>query len=170
MEAAMRYLIYFFVSVLMIGGSCSEKAEEKAAQKIAEKAIEAQTGHKADIDVGEERMRIRTEDGEMTVTSGKAAKLPDKFPEDIPICEGCTLEMAMELAQGYSLSFTTKADASKVSQWYLNEMIDKGWTKEAFMEMGKQTMLVFKKGERGVNLAISHDNDQTRIALTNVKG
>ena len=162
----MRYLICFLVSVLVIGCSCSEKA----AEKIAEKAIEAQTGHKADIDVDKESMRIKTKDGEMTMTSGKAAKLPDNFPEDIPIYEGCALDMAMEVPQGYSLSFTTKDEMSKVSEWYLKEMIGKGWTKEAFMDMGKQTMLVFKKGERGVNLAISHDNDQTRISLTSVKG
>jgi hypothetical protein len=78
--------------------------------------------------------------------------------------------MAMEVPQGYSLSFTTKDDASTVSEWYLNAMIGKGWTKEAFMDMGKQTMLVFRKGERGVNVAISRDTDQTRISLTTVKG
>ena len=166
----MRYLICFLLSVLMIGCGCSEEAEDKVAEKIAEKAIEAQTGQKADIDVEKESMRIKTKDGEMTMTSGKAAKLPDDFPADIPICEGCTLDMAMEVPQGYSLSFTTKDDVSKVSEWYLNAMIDKGWTKEAFMDMGKQTMLVFRKGERGVNVAISHDNDQTRISLTSVKG
>ena len=38
------------------------------------------------------------------------------------------------------------------------------------MNMGTQEMLVFKKGERGVNLVISPDNDQTRISLTSVDG
>ena len=33
----MRYLICLLVSVLMVGCSCSEKAEEKVAEKIAEK-------------------------------------------------------------------------------------------------------------------------------------
>jgi hypothetical protein len=78
--------------------------------------------------------------------------------------------MAMEVPKGYSLRFTTEDDMSKASEWYLNEMINNGWTKEASMDMGDQTMLVFKKGERGVNLVISHDNDQTRISLTSVKG
>jgi hypothetical protein len=78
--------------------------------------------------------------------------------------------MAMEVPKGYSLSFTTKDDISKVSAWYLNEMINEGWAKEASMDMGNQTMLVFKKGERGVNLVISPDNGQTRISLTSVNG
>ena len=162
----MRYLICLLVSVLMIGCSCSEEAGEK----VAEKAIEAQTGHKADIDVDKESMTIKTKDGEMTMTSGKAAKIPDNFPEDVPMYEGYALEMAMEVPEGYSLSFTTEDGVSKVSEWYLNEMIDKGWTKEASMDMGNQKMLVFKKGERGVNLVISPESDKTRIALTSVKG
>ena len=140
------------------------------AEKIAEKAIEAQTGRNVDIDVDKESMQITTKDGEMTMTSGKAATLPDNFPTDIPICESCTLDMAMEVPQGYSLRFTTTDDASTVSEWYLNAMIDKGWIKEASMDMGAQTMLVFSKGERGVNVAISQDTDQTRISLTSSKG
>jgi len=166
----MRYFICLLVSVLMVGCSCSEEAEEKVAEKIAEKVIAAQTGEKADIDVDEESMRIKTKDGEMSITSGKSAKVPDNFPKDIPMYKGSVLDMAMEVPTGYSLSFTTKDDMSKVSEWYLSEMIDQGWAKEAFMDMGKQTMMVFKKGERGVNLVISPDNDQTRIALTTVKG
>ena len=147
-----------------------EKAEETVAEKIAEKAIEAQTGKKADIDVDKESMTIKTEDGEMTMTSGKAAKIPDNFPKDIPMYEEYVLEMAMELPKGYSLSFTTKDDMSQVSEWYLDEMIDEGWTKEASMDMGDQKMLVFKKGERGVNFVIAPDSDKTRISLTSVKG
>ena len=166
----MRFLIVFALAVLVIVCSCSEKAEENVAEKIAEKAIESQTGHKADIDVEKESVRITTKDGAMTMTSGKAAQLPDNFPADIPILEGSTLDMAMEVPQGYSLSFSTQEGVSTVSEWYLNAMIDQGWTKETVMDMGTQTMLVFSKGERGVNVAISADNGQTRISLTGGKG
>lgn len=165
----MRYLICLLVSVLVVGCSCSEKAEETIAEKIVEKALEAQTGQKADIDVENESMTVKTEDGEMTISSGKSAKIPDNFPKDIPMYEGYVLDMAMEVPKGYSLSFTTKDDVSKVSEWYLDEMTDQGWTKEASMDMGDQKMLVFKKGERGVNLVVAPDKDQTRIALTSVK-
>ncbi len=168
----MRFFICLMVSLVVVGCSCSETAEERIAEKIAEKALEAQTGQKADIDVDKESMTITTEDGKMTMTSGKAAKLPENFPKDIPIYKGYALDMAMEMSKGYSVSFTTKDDVSTVSEWYLAEMTDKGWTKEASMDMGDQKMLVFKKGERGVNLVVAPDpdTDQTRVALTSVKG
>jgi hypothetical protein len=169
MEAAMRILICLMVLVLMIGCGGSEKAEEKDADKVAEKAIEAHTGKAADLDIDKEHMRIQTKDGEMSITSGKSAKIPDNFPKDIPLYKGLALDMAMEVPNGYSLSYTTKDDMSKVSQWHLNEMTSQGWTKEASMEMGDKRMLVFKKGERGVNLVISADTDQTRISLTSMK-
>ncbi len=168
----MRYLICLLVSLVVVGCSCSETAEERIAETIAEKALEAQTGQKADIDVDKESMTITTEDGKMTMTSGKGARLPENFPEDIPIYKGYALDMAMEMPKGYSVSFTTKDDVSTVSEWYLTEMTDKGWTKEASMDMGDQKMLVFKKGERGVNLVVAPDpdKDQTRVALTSIKG
>ena len=166
----MHYLICLLVSVLMVGCSCTEKAEETVAEKIAEKVIAAQSGDKADIDVDKEGMRIKTKDGEMSITSGKSAKLPDNFPKDVPMYVGAVLDMAMEVPKGYSLIYTTKDDLSKVSEWYLNEMINQGWTKEASMDMTNQKMLVFKKGERGANFVISPDKDLTRISLTTVKG
>jgi len=166
----MRYLICFVVLAFIAGCSCSENAEQSIAEKIAEKAIEAQTGQKADIDMDKESMTIKTEDGDVSITSGKSAQIPDNFPKDIPMYEGYVLDMAMEVPEGYSLSFTTEDDVAKVSEWYLNEMTDEGWTKEASMDMGSQKMLVFKKGERGVNLVVAPDEDQTRISLTSVKG
>lgn len=165
----MRILISLLVSVLMIGCSCGEKADEKVAEKAAEKAIEAHTGKDADVKIDKESMRINTKDGEMSMTSGKSAKLPDNFPNDIPMYRGYVLDMAMEVPQGYSLSFTSKDEMSTVAEWYLKEMVNKGWAKEASMDMGDQTMLVFKKGERGVNLVIAPDEDQTRISLNSVK-
>lgn len=166
----MRYLICLFVSVLMVGCSCSEKSEEKVAEKIAEKIIAAKTGENADVEVDKEGMRIKTKDGEMALTSGKSAKMPDNFPKDIPMYKDSVLDMAMEVPEGYTLSYTTKDDMAKVSEWYLIEMVNQGWTKEASMDMADQKMLVFKKGERGANFVIAPDNDQTRISLTTVKG
>lgn len=165
----MRYLICLLVWVLMAGCSCSEKAEESIAEKAIEKAIEAQTGEKADIDVDKESMRIKTKDGEMTMTAGKSAKLPDNFPKDIPLYGGAALDMVMEVPQGYSISFATRDEVSKVSQWYLKEMSSQGWTKEASMDMGDQKMLMFKKDERGVNLVIAPDEEQTRVSLNTEK-
>jgi hypothetical protein len=164
----MRSLICLFVLVVMTGCSCSEEAEKSVAEKAAEKAMEAHTGKEADIKFDDESMRIKTDDGEMSLTSGKSATLPDNFPKDIPMYEGFVLDMAMEVPEGYSLSFTTKDEVSTVVQWYLTELTNQGWTKEANMDMGEQTMLVFKKSERGVHLAISSDNNQTRISLNSV--
>jgi len=164
----MRSTICLLAIVLMIG--CGEKSEENVGEKLAEKAIEANIGKEADVEVNKESVRITTKDGEMSITSGESAKIPDDFPKDIPVYKGSVVNMAMEVPQGYSLSFTTKDNMSKVSEWYLKEMMSKGWTKEMSVDVKNQTMLVFKKGERGVNLVIAPDNGHTRLSLTSVKG
>jgi hypothetical protein len=163
----MRYFI-MFISVMVVFG-CGEKAEEEAAEKMAEKAIESSFEGEAKVDIGKESIRIETEGGEMTVTSGDSAKLPGDFPEDVYIYKGADLNTAMELPEGFNLMFQTKDDSSKVSEAYLTEMEGKGWSKEMTMDMGGRKMMVFKKDERIVNVSIASQEEMTQIALTVAK-
>ena len=72
------YVIVLAAIILMFG--CGEKGGEKVAEKAMEKAIESSTGGNAKVDVGENSLRIQTEEGEMTITGGDSAKLPHDFP------------------------------------------------------------------------------------------
>lgn len=163
----MRYFITF-ISVMVILG-CDEKAEEKAAEKMAEKAIESSIGGNAEVDIEENSFRIQTEEGEMTMTAGDSVKLPADFPRDVFLYKGANLNTAMELPEGFNLMFQTKDNPTKVSEAYLAEMEAKGWSKEMSMDMGEQTMMVFKKDERIVNLSIASHEETTQIALTVAK-
>jgi hypothetical protein len=145
---------------------CGEKSEEKTAETIMEKAIESETGGKAEVDIKGESIHIKTKDGEMRMTSGKSVKLPSGFPEDIFIYGDADLNTSMELPEGYNLNFQSKDDPSKISDVYLKEMTAKGWSKEMSMDMGNQKMLVFKKKERMVNVMIAPNEDMTHINLS----
>jgi hypothetical protein len=163
----MRYFIMLAAIIVMFG--CGEKGGEKVAEKAMEKAIESNIGGNAKVDVEENSLRIRTEEGEMTMTAGDSAKLPADFPKDVFIYKGADLNTAMELPQGFNLVFQTKDDPSKVSEVYLAEMEEKGWSKEMSMDMGGQKMLAFKKDERGVNVSIASHEEMTQISLTVAK-
>ena len=160
----MRYFIMF--AAIMVIFSCGEKGEEKIAEEIMEKAIELDMGGNAEVDIKENSLRIQTEEGEMTMTSGDSAKLPDDFPKDIFIYKGADLNTAMDFPGGINLMFQTKDDPSKVSEAYLDGMEEKGWAKEMSMDMGGRKMMVFKKDERMVNMAITSDEEVTQIRLT----
>ena len=160
----MRYFI-MFISIMVIFG-CEEKAEEKAAEEMAEKAIESSFEGEAKVDIEKGSVRIETEEGEMTMTTGDSVRLPADFPKDVLVYKGAELSMAMEHPQGFNLSLQTKDDMSKVSEVYLAEMTAKGWTKEMSMDMGGQKMMAFKKDERAVSVMISPNEDMTQITLT----
>ena len=138
----MRHIILLLTIIGMLG--CGEKTEEKTAETILEKAIESKTGGETNVDIKGENVRIKTKDGEMKMSSGSSAKIPAEFPKDIFLYDA-DLNTSMELPEGYNLTFQTKDDASKISDAYLEEMTQKGWSKEMSMDMGNQKMLVFKK-------------------------
>jgi len=163
----MRYFIIFTAIMVVFG--CGEKIEEKAAEKVMEKAIESNMGGNAEVDLKENSLRIQTEEGEMTMTSGDSVKLPTDFPRDVFLYKGADLNTSMELPQGFNLMFQTKDDPSKVSEAYLTEMEEEGWSKEMSMDMGGSKMMVFKKDERMVNVTITSDEEVTQIALSVAK-
>lgn len=163
----MRYFIMFAAIMVMFG--CGKKAEEKAVEKMAEKAIESSMGGNAEVDMKDNSLRIQTEEGEMTMTSGDSVKLPADFPKDVFLYKGADLNTAMELPEGFNLMFQTKDDPSKVSEAYLAEMEAKGWSKEMSMDMGGHKMMVFKKDERIVNVSIASQEEMTQIALSIAK-
>jgi hypothetical protein len=144
---------------------CGKSAQEK----VAEKAIEQQTGDKADVDIGDESMEITTEDGEVSMKAGKGAKLPDSFPEDVHVYDGARVAMAMQMPGGMSVGLTTKDDIDAVKKSYETEMQKQGWNRTSAMEMGEQSVLMFTKEERVANIAISRDSEDeagTRISIT----
>ena len=159
----MRYFI--ILAAIMVVFGCGENAGEK----IIEKALESETGGNAEIDIEENSFRLKTEEGEMTMTAGDSAKLPADFPKDVFLYKGADLNTAMELPEGFNLMFQTKDDSSKVSEAYLTEMEAKGWSKEMSMDMGGQKMMMFKKDERIANVSIASDEEMTQIALTVAK-
>ena len=163
----MRYFIMFAAIMVIFG--CGEEGEEKVAEKVMEKALEANMGGNAEVDIEKDSLRIQTKEGEMTMTAGDSVKLPSDFPKDVFLYKGADLNTAMELPEGFNLMFQTKDDTSKVSEAYLTGMEAKGWSKEMSMDMGGRKMMVFKKDERMVNVAITSDEEVTQITLTVAK-
>ena len=159
-----RFLIIGVVLVSILG--CGEKTEEKAAEKIMEKAIESQIEGKAQVNIDGDDIKIKTDDGEISISSGDSAKLPSGFPEDIFLYNKADLNASMTLPQGFQLGFESKDAPSKISEAYLKEMTAAGWSKEMSVDMGNQMMLGFTKEGRTVNVVIASNEDKTQIGLT----
>ena len=150
------------LAMLLILIGCGKKAEEK----IAEKIIERSTGSKAKVDIADESMKIETEDGSMSVKTGKSAKIPKEFPSDVYLFKPADVEVAMEVGQCYSIALKTGKDIASVTSAYKKEMVNKGWKQQAAMDMGENSMLIYEKEKRITNVAISQDAGETKIVIT----
>ena len=181
-------------------GPANEKMAEKAIEKSIEHAAR-KDGKEVDVSVDKDgdqmRMKFKTEDGQeqdvdvtvddedsnvsmtfggpdgnMTMMAGKKAKLPDNFPEDVPVYENATLRLTQTMNENQSvvLQLHTQDAPEKVTAFYKKEATAQGWTEEMHnvSQMGDRamSMLNYSKGERVLNVVAAQNKDGTLINLT----
>jgi hypothetical protein len=157
-----RYIVSLSCLILMLAG-CGKSTNEAAIEKQIERA----TGSDADVDISGDNYKItgKTEDGEFSLSSGEGVEIPEDFPDDVLIYRPSSVQMAMNVPEGQSLTLTTSDDSKKIMETYKREMTAKGWSEQASMNMGTQSMLSYKKGDRAANVTIVPSDDETQITL-----
>jgi hypothetical protein len=156
-----RYLLLVILASFVVFIGCGKKVEEKVAEKI----LEAQTGGKADVDISDDKMSIKTKDGEFKMDAGDDVKLPENFPSDVYVYKNAKVKMSIGGPKGNTVSFQTKDPAEKVAEKYKKEMKTKGWSQEMAMEMGEGSSLTFKKGERVAQIMMAREDESTMITV-----
>jgi len=157
-----KYIIGLSFLILMLAG-CGGSTDERAL----ERQIEQQTGSDADVDISGDNINISgaTEDGAFSLSSGEGTLVPEDFPDDVLIYRPSSVESAMVMPEGVSLTLKTNDEREKVEEAYKSEMADKGWSEQASIDMGTQSMLAYKKGERAANITIVPSDGMTQILI-----
>lgn len=123
-------------------------------KSVAQKAVEQATGVK--VEDGGGSVTVKTDEGEATVKSG--AKIPEGFPESVPVYKG-TIEAGSSMAAGASKTFTvvvlTEDDLDTVKEHYLKELPAKGWKIGMTLDTGTEA-------SRGAMISAERDD----LALT----
>ncbi|HKN78535.1 MAG TPA: hypothetical protein VJW16_05160 [Lysobacter sp.] len=154
-------LIAIAATAVLALTACGKSAGERAA----EAAIEASTGQKADVDAKNGAVTIKTDKGEMKMTSGDTAALPASFPKDVYLPEHYAVKSAMEMPNAMVLEIeapgavaTLAADASK-------RMQAQGWKQQmAMAQTGQSQVLVYEKEKRSATLSFN-DNAGKGVTL-----
>lgn len=157
-----KYIIGLSCLLLMFAG-CGGSPDEAAM----ERQIEQATGYDADVDISGNNLSMsgKTGDGEFSLSSGEGTEVPADFPDDVLIYSPSKVSMTMNAPEGQSLTLTTSDDSKKIEETYKREMIDKGWSEQVSMNMGSQSMLSYKKGDRVASITIMPSDDGTQIML-----
>jgi hypothetical protein len=160
-------LIAACIVVCLLAAGCGRKAQETAIEKM----IEKETGGKADVKLADKKfsMEAETEDGKVSMIAGEGTKIPENFPDDVVVPKGATVTAAMSLPNGHSVSFQSKESVDDVLGAYKTGMPKKGWSQQASVAMGGQSVLMFKKDNRVTNVSASSTEGTTWITLTVAK-
>jgi hypothetical protein len=101
----------------------------------------------------------------VTGAAGTVA-IPKEFPTDVLVYKGSKVLMAMNTPDGSMLSMQTADGVDKVTKAYGSEMASQGWSEEATVDAGGQTVLAYAKDERKATVAIVKTDETTHITLT----
>jgi hypothetical protein len=160
----MLRLMLCLCCVILLVAACGRETQEAAM----EKKIEDATGGKADVDMSDKGMKVsgETEEGKYEMTGGDAAKIPDDFPADVFIYKPSKAVMAMKVPEGFSVTLQTKDDKAKVLSAYKEQMAAKGWSEEGSMDMGDQSMRMYKKDQRMATVNLTPSDEGLAINLS----
>ncbi len=145
------------LSLTLALAGCAQKAEEATA----EAAIEASTGGKADVDIdgGNTKITMQTEDGQATINAGSNVALPADFPKDVVLAKDHKIVSVFTAQGATSMAYTTSATLADLVAEQDAAMKAQGWTQTMSMNAdAKSSLLAFSKEGREAMLAFNADD------------
>jgi hypothetical protein len=86
------------------------------------------------------------------------AKLPEDFPEDVPVFEGAEVAAVQQLPnKANNVIFTADAETPKIFKFYKEDMRGSGWAVAQEYEGKEQSFLSFTKDNVITNVSVSKD-------------
>lgn len=166
--ASVSLISVFVLLASTVFSGCSLIAR-KATEEATEKVIEKETGKETEIDVGEGKVKVKTEEGETEFEAG--GKLPDDFPKAFPIYKGAEAEGIIRTdSQGkvqFNVNFVTKDEFSKVLDFYKKKLPESGYKISTITEAEEGAFLyLVKNGENVGMVVINKEPDRTIITVT----
>lgn len=112
------------------------------------------------------QIKIKTKEGESTLSYNKE-RLPDEFPNDVPVYTPSTVKMTQILDNGKNAtaSLNTDDDTAKVAAFYKKGLPQAGWEIKGEMNMGNTFLLQGEKGDKALNVTVNKEQEKTLISL-----
>lgn len=160
-----KILAGFAMTSLVLVFGCG-KAAEKFSENAIERAIEKQSGGKADVHISGGKMTVNTKDGKAVYDGSGNATIPADFPKDVYVVKGAKILSLVTVPDGTMLSMDVAGSIAKIGESYSSEMKSQGWTEEMNMKNEGQVMLAFKKEKRTVSCMVAGTGDKSQVVLT----
>jgi hypothetical protein len=163
-----RVVIGLACAALAVGcETITEKVTQKVTEAAIERTIEKESGGKVEIDSSKGSVSFKSDKGSLEINGG-GTKLPDNWPQDVPLYPGSKVTMSMSNPTQQMLSLETADSPEKAIEFYKGKL--SAMKQEAAMNTEQQSMLYYKDANgRQVQLAIGKESGgsgpNTTIAL-----
>lgn len=170
----MRRTLLVAMALLLAIAAMQVTGCRKVAEEAAEQAVEQATG--VDVEQDGDSVTITSEDdegGQVNITTGEGAEVPDEFPDDFPLYDGdVTGSSSVASPDGSMVVVTveTKDDFDTVKDFFDKAFADEGWNvifQMSSSEGGSQGIsYTLEKDERNATLTIDTTDGVTTITHT----
>jgi hypothetical protein len=116
------------------------------AEQAAKSAVESATGVK--VDESNNSVSIKGAGGGLTASTD--GKLPEGFPEDMPVYENGTIATGISSKSDKGTGFLVGIDTA----WYDAQLKDEGWTVKTTMKTDDGGLLGGEKGTTSFTIAV----------------
>jgi predicted lipoprotein with Yx(FWY)xxD motif len=151
------------LAVVVMASGCAQIAEQ-----AAKSAVESATGIK--VDTSGDSVTVAGSDGSAVSTT--KGKLPEGFPEGMPVYEPGTITTGIATesgkGKGFMVGIDTEDSAADVFTWYETELADKDWVVKTTMKTEDGGLLSGEKGTTIFTIAVTTGSGsaRTNVAIT----
>lgn len=138
--------------------AAQDKINEKIGETVTEGVLEKVTGGNVDVKNGGEEVTFKDEKTGGSMSFGENVKLPDDFPKEALLYPGAAVKgVTMSLKEGTTswVMLETADDTTKVSDWYVKEAKDKGWTEDSNMNFDGTVMRTWSKNDETEKIGLT---------------
>ncbi len=145
LTAIIALTVSMLLVLLLASGCFGQNIAERIAEEVIEKAIEEDNGENVEIDLDDDGITIKGEDGEVSIsaddetveiksddgefTIGLGAELPEGFPGNVPVYPDMEITTSWRSTDNdkdnYSISGLTEDAGDDVFAWYKDKL--SGW-------------------------------------------
>lgn len=148
----------------LVGTTGCGKIREKIAQKAVEKAIE--TGSGGSVNIDDDKVTFGA-DKDRALTVGRAAKLPDGWPSDVPSYPGATIVAAVsDGTKARTAIFETTDSVDQASAFYEQNL--SAFKKEGEVDLGGHKQMSFKDAAKKRTVMVAVGKSSKAASKTTV--
>lgn len=159
-----------FRTTVLASGACALLALSACAERVGEAAAEAALGAALgqDVEIEEDGATVsyRTADGELTVSGGEAATLPDDFPGDVFVPDAYRVESTLAMDEDLFVALAVHQEVPALYAAARRGMAGLGWTETmAALENSENGLLTFEKDDRTAVVSLARGDDGATMGL-----